>query len=103
MTARTPTLTVILWRDMPAQVVAKHGRTNHKIELPPRFQQAIDRAAMRAGTIGNDEYLEDWRRDSRQCGEDLEAEAAAEAASLEERFPLDVLNEYVMNLGYRSD
>ncbi|NND01277.1 MAG: hypothetical protein HKN91_00685 [Acidimicrobiia bacterium] len=103
MSARTPTLTVIMWRDMPAQVVAKQGRDNHKVELPPRFQQAIDRAAMRAGTIGSDEYLEDWRRESRSCGEDLEAEAKAEAASLEERFTLSVLNEYVMNLGYRGE
>lgn len=97
------TLTVILWRDMPAQVVAKQGRTAHKIELPPRFQQAIDRAAMRAGSIGTDEYLEDWRRESRQCGDDLEAEAVAEAKSIEERFPLDVLNEYVINSGYRGE
>ena len=103
MTTRGATLTVILWRDMPAQVVAKRGRDNHKIELAPRFQQAIDRAAMRAGTIGSDEYLEDWRRESRPCSEDLEAEARAEATSLEERFPLAVLNEYVMNLGYRGE
>lgn len=100
---RAPTLTVILWRDMPAQVVAKQGRDNHKIELAPRFQQAIDRAAMRAGAIGTDEYLEDWRRDSRPCGDDLAAEAQAEAAAIEDRFSLEVLNEYVMNLGYRGE
>ena len=103
MSTRTPTLTVILWRDMPAQVVAKQGRATHKIELSPRFQQAIDRAAMRAGSIGTDEYLEDWRRESRPCGDDLEAEAEAEAAALEDRFSLDVLNEYVMNLGFRGE
>lgn len=96
------TLTVIMWRDMPAQVVAKSGRNSHKIELPPRFQQAIDRAAMRAGSIGTDEYLEDWRRESRPCGDDLEAEAVQEASALDERFTLDVLNEYVLNLGFRS-
>lgn len=97
------TLTVILWRDMPAQVVAKQGRTAHKIELSPRFQQAIDRAAMRAGSIGTDEYLEYWRRESRPCGDDLEAEAAAEAEALERRFSLDVLNEYVTNSGFRGE
>lgn len=95
-------LTVIMWRDMPAQVVAKRGRENHKIELSPRFQQAIDRAAMRAGAIGTDEYLEDWRRETRPCGEDLASEAAAEAAAIEERFSVDVLNQYVLNLGYRN-
>ncbi len=96
-------LTVILWRDIPAQVVAKQGRTAHKIELAPRFQQAIDRAAMRAGSIGTDAYLEDWRRDTQPCGDDLEAAADAEAAAIDTRFPLDVLNEYVLNSGYRNE
>lgn len=95
-------VTIIMWRDMPAQVVAKKGRVTHKIELAPRFQQAIDRAAMRAGSIGSDEYLEDWRRESRPCGDDLETEAASEAARIDAQFPLDVLNEYVINNGYRS-
>ncbi len=95
-------LTVILWRDLPAQVVARKGRSVHKLELTPRFQEAIDRAAMRAGTVGSDEYLDDWRRETRECGEDLEAEARAEAAAIEARFTVDVLNEYVLNLGYRN-
>ena len=97
------TLTVILWRDIPAQVAAKSGRTVAKVELPPRFQQAIDRAAMRAGSIGSDEYLDDWRRDSRPCGDDLELAANAEVAELEARFPIEVLNEYVLNNGYRGE
>ena len=33
-----------------------------KAMLSHRFQAAIDRAAMRAGKGGSDEYLEDWRR-----------------------------------------
>jgi len=97
------TLTVIQWRDIPAQVVAKQGRRAHRIELAPRFQQAIDRAAMRAGAAGTDEYLEDWRRETRPCSDDIESEATAEASALDERFPLDVLNEYVLNNGYRGD
>ena len=30
--------------------------------LNARFQEAIDRAAMRAGKGGSDAYLEEWRR-----------------------------------------
>lgn len=97
------TLTVILWRDIPAQVVAKQGRTASKVELPPRFQQAIDRAAMRSGSIGSDEYLDDWRRESRPCGDDLEVAVNAEIAGLDARFPIAVLNEYVLNNGYRGE
>ncbi len=96
-------LTVILWRDIPAQVTAKEGRTVHKLELPPRFQQAIDRAAMRAGSVGSAEYLDDWRRDSRPCGDDLEGAVDAEAAALNDRFTVQVLNEYVMNGGFRNE
>ena len=96
-------LTVILWRDIPAQVVAKQGRAVHKIELAPRFQQAIDRAAMRAGSSGSAEYLDDWRRDSRPCDDDLEAAVAAEVAAIDTRFTVEVLNEYVLNSGYRGE
>ncbi len=43
------TLTTIWWRDIPAQVIAKDRRQAHKVVLHPRFQVAIDKAAMRAG------------------------------------------------------
>jgi hypothetical protein len=79
-----PELTVIWWRDIPAQVVARAGRRETaKAELPERFQEAIDAAAMRAGLIGTDSYLEEWRRETRPCGDDLDGEAAAEAARLD--------------------
>ena len=55
-------LTVVYWRDIPAQVIAKQGRKSAKKMLSDRFQEAIDRAAMRSGAAGTDDYLEDWRR-----------------------------------------
>ena len=81
-----PTLTVISWRDIPAQVVAKEGRRTAKAMLPLRFQVAVDRAATRAGRKDMDEYLAEWRRTERPCGPDLEAEVAAEVARLEHDF-----------------
>lgn len=94
-------ITVIRWRDIPAQVVAKRGREAAKRELSPRFQVAIDRAAMYAGLFGTDEYLSEWARDSRPCGDDLESEAANEAARLEAEFNAEVLNEVAGNGGVR--
>ncbi len=79
-------LIVISWRDIPAQVLAKRGRETVKVQLSARFQEAVDRAAMRAGKGSSDAYLADWRRVPRDCGEDLQAEAAAEAARLEARY-----------------
>jgi hypothetical protein len=83
----TAQLTVIRWRDIPAQVVVQgEGRQRARAQLSDRFQEAIDEAALRAGLFGTDEYLGEWRRDSRPCGDDLEAEARAEAERLEVAF-----------------
>ena len=71
-------VTIVYWRDIPAQVIVKKGRESAKRHLGERFEQAIDRAAMRANMRDTDAYLEQWRRsEPRECSDDLEAEAAA--------------------------
>ena len=77
------TLTVIWWRDIPAQVVAKDGRRASKIVLHPRFQVAIDKAAVKANKRAMDDYIGDWRKTQRPCGDDLESAANDEATRLE--------------------
>jgi hypothetical protein len=80
-------LTIISWRDIPAQVIVKRGRESAKVQLSQRFQEAVDRAAMRAGKGSSDAYLADWKRsEPRSVGDDLASEAAAEAAHLEAKF-----------------
>ena len=64
----------ILWRDIPSQVLIKRGRERGKYMLSARFQEAIDRAAMRADKGGSDAYLEEWRRVTNS----IEAEGALE-------------------------
>lgn len=95
-------LTVIWWRDIPAQVVAKRGRETAKVQLSGRFQEAIDMAATRVGLIGTDDYLAEWRRESRACGEELDAEAQQEAARLERLYDDAVLDGLVRAGGSRS-
>jgi len=90
-----PDLTVIWWRDIPAQVTAKAGRSSARAQLSDRFQEAIDAAAMRAGLIGTDAYLAEWRHERRECGDDLDAEVAEEAEWLEAAYPDDVLQRLV--------
>jgi hypothetical protein len=97
----TATLTVISWRDIPAQVTAKRDRQSAKAELSQRFQVAIDRAAMYAGLFGTDEYLNEWRRESRPCGENLDQEVAEEAERLEDAFTSERLSAYWNNGGFR--
>lgn len=69
-------LIVVYWRDIPAQVIVKKGRASAKRELPLRFTEAIDMAAMRSGAAESGAYLEEWRKASAvPVGDDLEAEA----------------------------
>ena len=85
-------LTIVYWRDIPAQVIAKQKRTTAKRVLPERFEKAIDRAAMRSGARDSDAYLAEWRRgEPTPCGDDLEAEAAAAAERLDAEYDDDRL------------
>lgn len=80
-------LIVVYWRDIPAQIIVKKGRTNAKRELPLRFIEAIDMAAMRSGAGGSDDYLEQWRKaDPVPVGDDLEAEADSAVAAIEAEY-----------------
>ena len=79
-------LITIYWRDIPAQVIGKQGRTNFKKVLSDRFAVAIDRAAMRAGKGSSDAYLEEWRRVIEPVSGDLQAIVDEQAASLEAAF-----------------
>ncbi len=76
-------VTIVFWRDIPAQVIVGKGRSGSKVQLPERFEQAIDRAAMKAGARDIDSYLAEWRKAPPYdvAGEPAEV-AAAEAARL---------------------
>ena len=76
-------MTIIWWRDIPAQVMAREGRRQSKTVLHPRFQVAIDKAASRAGKRAYNDYIEEWRRTQQPCGEDVDAEVATEVARIE--------------------
>lgn len=77
-------ITHVFWRDIPAQVIVGKGRAGAKMPLAERFEQAIDRAAMKIGAKDEDAYLAEWRRVVVGEAEgDLKEAAAAEAAALE--------------------
>jgi len=96
-------LTIVYWRDIPAQVIVKAGRKSAKRQLSDRFQEAIDRAAMRDKSHGTDVYLEAWRRgEPGPCGDDLESEAETAAARLETEYDEAAVERLVKN-GGRAD
>ena len=94
-----PTMTVIWWRDIPAQVTARDGRRQSKIVLHPRFQVAIDKAASRAGKRTYDAYIEEWRRVDRPCGQTIDVEVAAEVERLETEYDKHRLAQLIQSGG----
>ena len=97
-------IVVLYWRDIPAQIIVKKGRDSAKRHLGERFEQAIDRAAMRANMRDTDAYLEQWRRsDPIECGDDLEAEAAALSEKLNAEYDEVRLKALVMAGGKLDD
>jgi len=57
-----PNLIVVYWRDIPAQIIVGKGRKASKIQLSERFEQAIDRCAMKIDAKDSDAYLAEWRK-----------------------------------------
>ncbi|MGH1577094.1 virulence factor [Planktotalea sp.] len=57
-----PDVTIVYWRDIPAQVIVGKGRRGSKRQLEERFEQAIDRAAMKVNAKDADAYLAEWRK-----------------------------------------
>ena len=93
----------IYWRDIPAQVVGRKGRTNFKKELEPRFLKSIDRAAMRAGRGSSDAYLAGWRRETEIVSGDIEALVIERVAQLENEFDDEYLESVVKAGGVAGD
>ena len=80
-------LTITYWRDIPSALSVREGRLEEKRLLSPRFQEAIDLAAMRTGAIGTDAYLAEWRRGAAtEVSGALATAAEAAAAAIESRY-----------------
>ena len=82
-----PEVTIVYWRDIPAQVIVGKGRRGSKVQLTERFEQAIDRCAMKVGARDTDSYLAEWRKAAPYEVEgDQDEIARSEAARLEAEY-----------------
>ena len=96
-----PDVTIVYWRDMPAQVIVGKGRRGAKAPLPERFEQAIDRAAMKCGAAETDAYLDGFRKADPYPLEGDQAEiAAAEAARIDAEYDTEKLKTLIANDGW---
>lgn len=78
---------ILYWHDIPLQVRSRAGRERANVSLPPRFQEAIDAAAMAAGLTGDDAYTDGLRWSDPQEHDGTPDEvAAAIAAEIDQQY-----------------
>ena len=91
---------IVYWRDIPAQVIVGKGRHAKKIQLSERFEQAIDRAAMKSDQKSTDDYLAEWRKaEPFQIEGDPEYIAEEQAQKIEAEYDKEKLIALVNNNG----
>jgi len=91
---------VTYWRELPSLVVVRDGDEVTKSPLAPRFQEAIDEAAMRLGETGSEDYLAGWTRAPWTPAEGSPAQVADRVvAELEAGWQADRLGSYLDSLG----
>ncbi len=94
-------VTVVYWRDIPAQVIVGKGRRAAKAALAERFEQAIDRCAMKIGAKDSDAYLAEWRKaEPYEVEGDAQDVAKAEVVRLEGRYDPERIKELIANDGW---
>ncbi|MDJ0994164.1 MAG: virulence factor [Dinoroseobacter sp.] len=96
-----PEVTIVYWRDIPAQVIVGKGRRAAKRQLSERFEQAIDRCAMKVGARDSDAYLAEWRKADPvlRDGEAVEI-ADAEKERLEAAYDQNTLKSLIVSDGW---
>lgn len=98
-----PDVTIVYWRDIPAQVIVGKGRRGAKRPLPERFEQAIDRAAMKIGASDTDAYLAEWRKAAPYPLEGTPDEVAdAEAARIDQEYDQERIKALIANEGWNA-
>lgn len=96
-----PEITLVCWRDIPAQVIVGTGRRAARLALPERFEQAIDRAAMKVGASDTDAYLAEWHKRPAGTAEGApEALAADEVGRLDAEYDQSRLKRLIDNDGW---
>ena len=93
-------LTIVFWRDIPAQLLIGSGRKANKFKLSEKFEQAIDRCAMKIGAKDSDSYLQDWHKKTVHLQNTGANAIELEAARLENYYSPEKLKALILNNGW---
>ena len=97
-------LITVFWRDIPSHIIFKTKSGKFKKQMSPRFEKAIDRAAMRAGKGSSDAYMADWRREIvKSKTDDPQSIVDQEIELLEQMFSDDLLEKTVKSKGIKEE
>ena len=94
-------ITIVSWRNIPAQIISGRGRKAIKVQLSDKFEKAIDKCAMKTNMKGAEAYLSEWNKSTfeRDTNDALEA-VEKECEKLEQQFDKVTLKAYIDNGGW---
>ena len=93
-------LTIVFWRDIPAQLLIGSGRKAIKLKLSEKFEKAIDRCAMKVGAKDSESYLEDWQKKTVPLQTNSTNSIELEAERLEQYYTNEKLKALILNNGW---
>ena len=93
-------LTIVYWRDIPAQLIIGSGRKAIKFKLDEKYEKAIDRCAMKVGAKDSEAYLEDWHKKTVKRSNTSRFTIEEEAAKIETEYSDEKLKDLIKNNGW---
>jgi len=93
-------LTIVFWRDIPAQLLIGSGRKAIKLKLSEKFEKAIDRCAMKVGAKDSQSYLDDWQKKTVPLDPTNTNSIELEAEKMEKYYTTEKLKALILNDGW---
>ena len=93
-------LTIVFWRDIPAQLLIGSGRKATKLKLSEKFEKAIDRCAMKVGAEDSQSYLDDWQKKTVPLDPTNTNSIELEAEKMEKYYTTEKLKALILNDGW---
>jgi hypothetical protein len=96
-------LKLVLWRDIPGQVVIRKSGRSTRLRLSLRFMRAIERASYRLKKTQADAFFEPWHDIDQSFEGDISIAAKNLIAQIEDQFTDDVLDSLIRSSGIKED
>ena len=93
-------LTIVFWRDIPAQLLIGSGRKATKLKLSEKFEKAIDRCAMKVGAKDSQSYLDDRQKKTVPLDPTNTNSIELEAEKMEKYYTTEKLKALILNDGW---